>query len=585
MQIARIRNLSDYKDYKTKNAALSEVVWLKEKKMADAMKNTQFTIRGFSYPAEAMVDFQVDYLYSNGLDINWRERVVCPVTGLNNRLRGCIHLIDFELGLRPYHDIYMAEQATPLYTYLKAKFPRLIGSEYLRDNKRPGFVDDRKLRHESVTDLSFKNESMDAYLSFECFEHIPDFKKAFAEAARILKPGGKFIWSVPFADQEHKNIIRSYVDENGEVQHILEPQYSGDHVSSKGILCFTHFGWEMLDQVRNEGFDDAYAFLYRSEVFGYLGGEQILFIAEKYKDNTGKKRNSTALTEDGTEKINCLFCNSNNATLISKRADIVTCSGCGITYLRTRPTQEKMYQIYQGYANDTSHMRPPDTKEDGKNAGLRRKYLIDEITGIGNRQGVWLDVGCGWGALLDEVRSRGYTPKGIEITRNCQDFATSQLQIPVSNAQFTDAKIDAGSCAVVSMVHVLEHLPYPKQALDKVYNILEPGGMFCGIVPNIESICSEYLKDDWVWLDPQHHYVHYSPRTLTEVLKKAGFTVIRMYTSVGDYDYNAVVDCIRNNMPGISTPDMVKELIPQLEASGKGEEIRFFVRKDNIKQS
>jgi len=38
-------------------------------------------------------------------------------------------------------------------------------------------------------------------------------------------------------------------------------------------------------------------------------------------------------------------------------------------------------------------------------------------------------------------------------------------------------------------------------------------------------------------------------------------------------------------MPGISTPDMAKELIPQLEASGKGEEIRFFVRKDNSKQS
>jgi SAM-dependent methyltransferase len=284
MQVARIRNQSAYNEYKNKNAGLLKTIWQREKNISEAKKNTSFTIRGFSYPAEAMVDFQVDYLYSDGIEVNWRERVVCPVTGLNNRLRGCIHLIDFELGLRSYHDIYIAEQVTPLYIYLKNKFPQLIGSEYLGEDKAPGFVNEQQLRHETATDLSFKNESLDAYLSFECFEHIPDFKKAFAETARVLRPGGKFMWSVPFAELEYENIIRSYIDENGEVRHILEPEYHGDPVSEKGILCFTHFGWEMLEQVKSQGFKDAYAFLYRSEIFGYLGGEQILFVAEKSGD-------------------------------------------------------------------------------------------------------------------------------------------------------------------------------------------------------------------------------------------------------------------------------------------------------------
>ncbi len=281
MQVARIRSQQAYLEYKHKNAEALKNVWLKERAIAEAKKNKAFTVRGFSYPAEQMVDFEVDYLYANGSEINWRERVICPVTGLNNRLRGCIHLVDFELGLRPYHAIYIAEQVTPLYTYLHKKFPGLIGSEYLGEEKAPGFINETGWRHESATDLSFENGSMDAYLSFECFEHIPDFRKAFAEAARILKPGGKFMWSVPFADTSYNNIIRATVDENGTIQHLLEPEYHGDPVSDKGILCFTHFGWEMLDQVKAEGFSDAYAFLYRSDVFGYLGNEQILFIAEK----------------------------------------------------------------------------------------------------------------------------------------------------------------------------------------------------------------------------------------------------------------------------------------------------------------
>jgi len=282
MQIARIRSQSAYIEYKKRNAAQAEMIWLKEKKISDTQRNTSFTIRGFSYPAEKMVDFQVDYLYSDGIEINWRERVVCPVTGLNNRLRGSVHLIDFELGLRPYHDIYIAEQVTPLFTFLKNKFPRLIGSEYLGEDKQPGYINEKQLRHESATALSFEDASLDAYLTFECLEHIPDFKKSFSEAARILRPGGKFMWSVPFADMEYENIIRAFADESGQVHHVLEPEYHGDPVSAEGILCFTHFGWQMLDQVKNAGFDDVYAFVYRSEIFGYLGGEQILFIAEKY---------------------------------------------------------------------------------------------------------------------------------------------------------------------------------------------------------------------------------------------------------------------------------------------------------------
>jgi len=281
------------------------------------------------------------------------------------------------------------------------------------------------------------------------------------------------------------------------------------------------------------------------------------------------------------EKINCLFCDSDKAVPISKRADIVTCLSCGVSYLRTRPTQEAMYQIYQGYANEASHMRPPDSVQEAKQAGLRRNYFIDEIISLANNtKGIWLDVGCGWGALLDEIRDRGYSPKGIEMTRNCLDFATMQLQIPVSNSQFIDSKIDAGSCKVVTMVHVLEHLPYPRQTLEKIYNVLEVGGVYCGIVPNIESVCSKYLKDDWVWLDPQHHYVHYSPKTLADVLKAAGFTILKMYTSIGDYDYNAVIECISKNIKEISTTEMAKELAVKLEIDGKGEEIRFFVRKD-----
>lgn len=281
MQVARIRTLEAFSEYRNKNAERLQQIHEKEMTIAGASRTRSFYFRGFSYPAAEMVNFLVDYNYSDGVHINWRERLVCPVTQLNNRLRASIQLIDFELGVCPYHTIYLAEQVTPLYTYLKKKFNGLTGSEYLGPDIVPGFVSEKGLRHEDATRLSFRSESADCYLSFECLEHIPDFKKAYSEAARILKPDGKFMWSVPFVQLQYENIIRATAGADGEIRHLLEPEYHGDPVGEGGILCYTHFGWQMLDEIRAAGFRDAYALLYWSDVFGYLGGEQVLFVAHK----------------------------------------------------------------------------------------------------------------------------------------------------------------------------------------------------------------------------------------------------------------------------------------------------------------
>jgi hypothetical protein len=68
---------------------------------------------------------------------------------------------------------------------------------------------------------------------------------------------------------------------DGKVRHIIPAQYHSDPLSNNGILCFTYFGWEMLDQFHAAGFSDVYAVAYHSLQFGYLGGVQFIFIAHK----------------------------------------------------------------------------------------------------------------------------------------------------------------------------------------------------------------------------------------------------------------------------------------------------------------
>jgi hypothetical protein len=61
----------------------------------------------------------------------------------------------------------------------------------------------------------------------------------------------------------------------------MEPEYHADPMNEEGCLCYQNFGWAMLKELIHSGFKDAYAMLYWSKEFGYLGVEQILFTAKK----------------------------------------------------------------------------------------------------------------------------------------------------------------------------------------------------------------------------------------------------------------------------------------------------------------
>lgn len=280
---ARIRNIDEYLLHRKNNARLFERIQQIEDSIA-ASKGRKFILKGFSYPAQQEVGFRVDYRYDVNGAINWRERVVCPVTNLNSRLRAAIHFLEFEKELNQKSRIYIAEQLTPLYEYFKKKFPFVTGSEYLGPSFTPGQINKKWIRHEDATNLSFKDGELDCYMSFECFEHIPDFMKAFTESYRVLKPGGMLYWTAPFSNTNHKNIIRATQAEDGTINHLLPPDYHGNPVTNDpgdGILCYHYFGWEVFDQLKSIGYTDAYAIAYWSDTLGYYGGEQFLFCAIK----------------------------------------------------------------------------------------------------------------------------------------------------------------------------------------------------------------------------------------------------------------------------------------------------------------
>jgi Methyltransferase domain len=241
--------------------------------------------RGHCISCQRMTDFKTDpdaQGLGPGAMPNWREGLICSRCGLNSRTRAAVHLMQSAVGTDRGTRIYLTEQVSALYRWLRRRYPRTVGSEYLRDGTPKGRRNAAGIRHEDLTDLSFADESFDVVVSLEVMEHIPDFRRAFAECARVLAPGGKMLFCVPF-HRGPNHSIRARVRDDGSIEHLHPPEYHGDPLAPQGCLCFHHFGWDMLDLLKQAGFGRTAAYSIWSQDFGYLAdtGDMLKFIAVK----------------------------------------------------------------------------------------------------------------------------------------------------------------------------------------------------------------------------------------------------------------------------------------------------------------
>lgn len=243
-----------------------------------------FAVGGTCAVCRKATEFQVGYghcfVSPDGTRVpNWREQLLCPGCGLNNRMRAAFQFMQERLGRAGA--LYLTEQVTPLFRAVSARFAEAVGSEFLRDGTGPGATNAAGVRHEDLCALTFPDRSFGCIGTFEVLEHIPDHRPALRHLFRCLAPGGTLVLTVPFALDRVEHIERARVRPDGSTEHLLPPEYHGDPLDGAGVLCFRHFGWNLLPELEAAGFRDAALHLFWSRELGYLGGTQFIMTAER----------------------------------------------------------------------------------------------------------------------------------------------------------------------------------------------------------------------------------------------------------------------------------------------------------------
>ena len=292
------------------------------------------------------------------------------------------------------------------------------------------------------------------------------------------------------------------------------------------------------------------------------------------------------------EIVGCPLCGSDKSSMVYS-PDIVKCSLCGFVYLKERPSQKWMENYYKNiYAvNEPSAAVTVAVPDDVNLLDVRKEYiaaqrreLFDEaVSSYGKdiKGGTIIDIGCGWGALLYNAQKHGMNVIGFEFTEHNVKYAREVLKIDIRQEQFSDSDIPDNSADIITMSHVLEHVPDPVKLVKNIFRVLKPGGIFFCVVPNFQSLCSAYLGEKWEWLDRNWHYSYFSPDSLDSLFKKSGLSVVKCSTVSGDYGSAKPFQVLSMKFPQRSEKDL-KSLLNELNKQNYGEEIRIVGKKPNV---
>ena len=160
-----------------------------------------------------------------------------------------------------------------------------------------------------------------------------------------------------------------------------------------------------------------------------------------------------------------------------------------------------------------------------RNIAIRKKVkLIDTFSDSSKKL---LDIGCGTGDFLQEAKNKGWNVKGIEPNKDARALANSKTNNQVFDAEEL-LNFKKNSFDIITLWHVLEHLPKLDEQLDIFKKLLRPNGALIIAVPNHKSFDASYYKSFWAAYDVPRHLWHFSQASIKSLFQRRKMKVIKI---------------------------------------------------------
>jgi len=238
------------------------------------------------------------------------------------------------------------------------------------------------------------------------------------------------------------------------------------------------------------------------------------------------------------ETVPCGLCGSTLFEVFLQRRDLslfvegefqlVRCVECGLVYLNPRPMLSSLGEIYpEEYDQYTPLLRD---EKSFVSRWLRLYGLRKRMRPIFQRKksGRLLDVGCATGDFLEGmmITNKNWDLYGVEISVSASKYAREKLDLPIETGSVESVNYPEGFFDVITMWNVIEHLPDPLSTLRYLSRLLKQDGILVFNTPNLDSLDAKLYGRYWIGYELPRHFYVFAMKTLTSILRKAGFEIV-----------------------------------------------------------
>ena len=172
-----------------------------------------------------------------------RESMFCSRCGCSFRLRQLAECLTYIYGEESLEKLVMKK------TFSSMKIAEINSCGKLHDVfKKLPFLSyseygsrDKSVRAEDLSKLTYKDKTFDLVLTSDTLEHVPNIEKALKEIRRVLKTGGRHVFTVPIIWSRKTNSRKDQV-----------PSYHG--AGEPDYLVFNELGYDMINMIKKCGF-------------------------------------------------------------------------------------------------------------------------------------------------------------------------------------------------------------------------------------------------------------------------------------------------------------------------------------------
>ena len=225
-------------------------------------------------------------------------------------------------------------------------------------------------------------------------------------------------------------------------------------------------------------------------------------------------------------KNTSVFLTVKDHSVSGEEFELIQNSEYGFLETTPQPSSDKLPEYYKSedYISHTDSKRNLFEKLYHLVRSISLKKKLNLINSYSSKEKNLLDIGCGTGDFLEVAQQNNWSISGVEPNEKARDIANKKT----NNAVFEInqlLKFKSNSFDVITLWHVLEHLPNLEDHISVFKTLLKPNGTLIVAVPNYKSYDAKHYKQFWAAYDVPRHLWHFNQDSISKLVSKENFKV------------------------------------------------------------